>query len=289
MKQVDGRTKVGGLMGNPVEHTLSPLIHNTLAADLEHNFIYVPFLVAQGDEEAAVRGAYALGLQGMNVTVPYKSAVIPYLKEIDSLAEKIGAVNTLVRREGGFKGYNTDMTGLLRAMKADGVELLGETVVILGAGGAARSVAFLCAHAGAKRIYLLNRTLERAKQVAAEVNAAFEADCIKPLLLEQYKELPEQSFLAIQGTSVGLYPNTEDAVISDDAFYERVHTGYDLIYRPNDTKFMRLVREHGGKAYNGLKMLAYQGILAYELWNQASISDTEAERIIGILEKEIGQ
>ena len=78
-------------------------------------------------------------------------------------------------------------------------------------------------------------------------------------------------------------------MISDDAFYERVHTGYDLIYRPNDTKFMRLVREHGGKAYNGLKMLAYQGILAYELWNQASISDTEAERIIGILEKEIGQ
>ena len=112
---------------------------------------------------------------------------------------------------------------------------------------------------------------------------------VKPHILEQYKELPEQSFLAIQGTSVGLYPNTEDAVISDDAFYERVHTGYDLIYRPNDTKFMRLVREHGGKAYNGLKMLAYQGILAYELWNQASVSDTEAERIIGILEKEIGQ
>lgn len=280
MRDVDGRTRVCGLIGNPVEHTLSPLIHNTLAEYTERNLIYVPFSVEADRLEAAVRGAYALHILGLNVTVPYKSAVIPYLEEVDELAKQIGAVNTLVRCEGGYKGYNTDMTGLKRAMESDGIYLEGESVILLGAGGAARAVAFLCAHAGAEKVWMLNRTLERADRVAEEVNSVFGRDCVTPLLLTDYDKIPKGKYVAVQGTSVGLHPDVEAAVVTDSAFYEKVHTGYDLVYKPGDTKFMQLVRAGGGRAFNGLKMLAWQGILAYELWNDIVVTKEQAQNII---------
>lgn len=280
MRDVDGRTRVCGLIGNPVEHTLSPLIHNTLAEYTEKNLIYVPFSVEADRLEAAVRGAYALHILGLNVTVPYKSAVIPYLEEVDELAKQIGAVNTLVRCEGGYKGYNTDMTGLKRAMESDGIYLEGESIILLGAGGAARAVAFLCAHAGAEKVWMLNRTLERADRVAEEVNSVFGRDCVTPLLLTDYDKIPKGKYVAVQGTSVGLYPDVEAAVVTDSAFYEKVHTGYDLVYKPGDTKFMQLVRAGGGRAFNGLKMLAWQGILAYELWNDIVVTKEQAQNII---------
>ena len=280
MRDVDGRTRVCGLIGNPVEHTLSPLIHNTLAEYTEKNLIYVPFSVEADRLEAAVRGAYALHILGLNVTVPYKSAVIPYLEEVDELAKQIGAVNTLVRCEGGYKGYNTDMTGLKRAMESDGIYLEGESVILLGAGGAARAVAFLCAHAGAEKVWMLNRTLERADRVAEEVNSVFGRDCVTPLLLTDYDKIPKGKYVAVQGTSVGLHPDVEAAVVTDSAFYEKVHTGYDLVYKPGDTKFMQLVRAGGGRAFNGLKMLAWQGILAYELWYDIVVTKEQAQNII---------
>ena len=279
MRDVDGRTRVCGLIGNPVEHTLSPLIHNTLAEYTEKNLIYVPFSVEADRLEAAVRGAYALHILGLNVTVPYKSAVIPYLEEVDELAKQIGAVNTLVRCEGGYKGYNTDMTGLKRAMESDGIYLEGESVILLGAGGAARAVAFLCAHAGAEKVWMLNRTLERADRVAEEVNSVFGRDCVTPLLLTDYDKIPKGKYVAVQGTSVGLHPDVEAAVVTDSAFYEKVHTGYDLVYKPGDTKFMQLVRAGGGRAFNGLKMLAWQGILAYELWNDIVVTTAQSLNI----------
>lgn len=288
--EINGRTRVCGLIGNPVEHTLSPLIHNTLAEKLSHNLVYVPFLVEGGEKEAgqAVRGAYALNVLGMNVTVPHKEHVIPYLTELDDLAEKIGAVNTLVRTEGGYKGYNTDMTGLYRAMSSEGIRIEGEDIIVLGAGGAARAVAFLCASYGAKQVWLLNRTIEKAEQVAEEVNAKTGRECIRPMRLSDYAMLPEGKFLAIQCTSVGLYPNVEQAAIVDAAFYERIHTGYDLIYRPADTRFMKLVREAGGKAYHGLKMLLYQGVIAYELWNQVDVPDELADEVYKRMKEEMG-
>ena len=222
-------------------------------------------------------GADALNLLGLNVTVPYKSAVIECLKEIDGLAGNIGAVNTLVRTAGGYKGYNTDMEGLYRAMVSEGISIAGETVILLGAGGAARAVAYLCAVKGAAQVYMLNRTLDKAQAVAGEVNRAMGREVICPMALENYTMLPEGKYLTIQGTSVGLAPHAEEAVITEDAFYEKVGTGFDLIYRPWETKFMQLTRAHGGQAYNGLKMLLYQGIIAYELWNDVKISEEEAQ------------
>lgn len=273
---IDGKTRTCGLIGNPVEHTLSPIIHNTLAQRLEHNMVYVPFRVEEGRVAEAVKGAYALNLLGMNVTVPYKSEVIGSLKEIDPLAENIGAVNTLVRTEGGYKGYNTDMEGLYRAMESEGIRIKGEDIILLGAGGAARAVAYLCASKGAATVYMLNRTIDKAQAVAGEVNRATGAEVIVPMALDDYGKLPDRQFLAIQGTSVGLYPNVEDVVIADREFYQKIHTGFDLIYSPWETKFMRFVRENGGNAYNGLKMLLYQGIIAYELWNDVRVSEEDA-------------
>ena len=129
LNDINGYTRTCGLIGNPVEHTLSPVIHNTLSMVLGENLAYVPFHVENGRLEDAVKGAFALNLLGLNVTVPYKSDVIPYLTDIDPLAENIGAVNTLVRTETGYKGYNTDMPGLYRAMCEDGVKVKGEKVL----------------------------------------------------------------------------------------------------------------------------------------------------------------
>ena len=277
MEMINGKTRTCGLIGNPVEHTMSPAIHNTLAERCGHNLVYVPFLVEEGKVSEAVKGAYALNILGMNVTVPYKSEVIESLVEVDELAAQIGAVNTLVRTEGGYKGYNTDMSGLHRAMASEGIRIEGEEIILLGAGGAARAVAYLCAKQNAKQVYMLNRTMEKAEKVAEEVNRAFHREVIAPMLLSDYSKLPEKKFLAIQGTSVGLAPHEEDVVIEDAAFYQKIHTGYDLIYKPLTTRFMRMVKEAGGEAYNGLKMLLYQGIDAYELWNQVKISEEDAE------------
>lgn len=277
--EINGKTRICGLIGNPVEHTLSPMIHNTLAERLGHNLVYVPFPVEPDKVDEAVAGAYALQITGLNVTVPYKSEVIVGLKEIDPLAKSIGAVNTLVRIDGGYKGYNTDMEGLYRAMLGEGIRIAGEQVVLLGAGGAARAVAYLCAAKGADKVYLLNRTLSKAEAVSEEVNRMAGRTVIMPMNTEDYGKLPAGKYLAIQGTSVGLAPHTEDVVIADAAFYEKVHTGFDLIYSPWETKFMRLTKKYGGNAYNGLKMLLYQGIIAYELWNDVHVSEEDAEAV----------
>ena len=277
--KIDGKTNICGLIGNPVEHTLSPIIHNTLAERLGHNLVYVPFPVESGKVAQAVAGADALNILGLNVTVPHKSEVIAALQEIDTLAKDIGAVNTLVKIDGGYKGYNTDMEGLYRAMLSEGIRIEGEQIILLGAGGAARAVAYLCAVKGADKVYLLNRTLGKAQMVAQEVNRKMGREVILPMLTEDYVTIPDGKYLAIQGTSVGLAPNVEDVVIEDSAFYKMLHTGFDLIYSPWETRFMRLTKEHGGRAYNGLKMLLYQGIIAYELWNDVHVSEEDAQAV----------
>ena len=280
LNDINGYTRTCGLIGNPVEHTLSPVIHNTLSMVLGENLAYVPFHVENGRLEDAVKGAFALNLLGLNVTVPYKSDVIPYLTDIDPLAENIGAVNTLVRTETGYKGYNTDMPGLYRAMCEDGVKVKGEKVLILGAGGVARAVAMLLLDKGAREAILLNRTVQKAQEVADEVNRIAGRKFAKAMPMDAYDTLPAgKRYLAIQATSVGMYPGCDAAVIEDPAFYEKVHTGYDLIFNPPKTRFMELVEAQGGKTYNGAKMLLYQGIIAFELWTGCEIKSWLADKV----------
>lgn len=271
---IDGKTRTCGLIGNPVEHTMSPAIQNFLADHTGQNLRYLPYLVEVEELENAVDGAFALNFLGLNVTVPYKSDVIPFLSDIDDLAAQIGAVNTLVRAEEGFKGYNTDMPGLCRAMQSDGACIRGEKVLVLGAGGVARAVALMLAREGAKEIRILNRTLSKAEEIAKEVNELEGRQIVISMKTEGWRELPEgEQYLVIQATKVGMFPLVDEVIISDEAFYKKVKFGYDLIYNPEDTKFMQLVRQAGGKACNGFKMLLYQGIIAFELWTGEKISE----------------
>lgn len=285
--RINGYTRTCGLLGNPVEHTVSPAIHNTLAEEMGQNIVYVPFRVPEGRVREAVEGAWALNLLGCNVTVPYKREVIPWLKEIDPLARRIGAVNTLVRTQEGYKGYNTDMPGLYRAMREDGVQLEGERVLLLGAGGVARAVAMLLAEKGVSQVFLLNRTVEKAQQIAEEVNGIAGHDFAEAMALSDYGRLPEgERYLCIQATNVGMFPKTEEAVIEDSAFYQKIHTGYDLIFNPARTRFMELTEAAGGRAFNGLKMLLWQGVIAYELWTDTEVSAALAEKAYDAMMRE---
>ena len=272
MREINGKTKVLGLIGNPVEHTLSPLIHNTLSEELGINCVYLPFPVEE-DPVQAVSGAWHLGICGMNVTVPHKSAVIPALTGIDPAARAIGAVNTLVREETGFRGYNTDMPGLKRALQEKGVSLTGKQVVILGAGGAARAAVALALFENAESVWLINRTKEKARQLADSMQEYFpERPMIRVLSAEEYREVPEQPSIFIQCTSLGLRGKAE-LLVEDRDFYRKAVFGYDLVYNPADTPFLQRLQELGIPGENGLSMLLYQGIIAYELWTGRTISD----------------
>lgn len=283
--EINGHTRLIGLIGNPVEHTLSPVIHNGISNAIGKESVYVPFKVEADGLEQAVKGAYELNILGMNVTVPHKNAVMEHVVEIDAAAKEIGAVNTLVRVENkhGYKGYNTDMMGLRRQIQEDGVSLKDETVVILGAGGAAKAVVYMCLLEGAKKIYLLNRTIAKAEEIAVNMDAKK----VIPMALSDYANITEESLIVFQATSIGLAPNVEDVVLEDMAFYQKVKVGVDLIYNPANTRFMQLVKENGGQAYNALKMLLYQAVIAYELWHNITVPQDIIEDVYVALKRKV--
>lgn len=281
--EISGLTRTLGLIGNPVEHTLSPVIHNGVSERMGISSVYVPFKVDKTGLKEAIKGAYELNILGMNVTVPHKNEVMDYLVDIDTSAKHIGAVNTLVRVEEkhGYKGYNTDMLGLRRQIKEDGIDIKNRTVVILGAGGAAKAVVYMCLLEGASKIYLLNRTVEKAESIADNMNdyvrdGVFSykdlSDIVIPMQMSDYKQIEDMELIVFQATSIGLHPHNDDVVIDDPGFYEKISLGIDLIYNPAETRFIKLVNQYGGKGYNALKMLLYQGIIAYELWHDITVS-----------------
>lgn len=288
MRTVKGKTRVCGLIGNPVEHSVSPLIHNTLSEMEDVDMVYVTFKVDNGCIDTAVKGASALNILGMNVTVPYKEDVLAVLDEVDPLAARIGAVNTLVRYGNGYKGYNTDISGLKRELQDAGIVINGNRIIILGSGGAARAIAFLCAFEKAKDIYILNRTAVKAVELADEIGKSFDEVNIIGMGLDEYEKIQGTGLIAIQTTSVGLFPDTEEAPVEASEFYDKISVGVDIIYNPARTRFMKLVEEHGGIAYNGLKMLLYQGIAAFELWTGKEINAETADRVYEVLKKELG-
>ncbi len=283
---ISAQTGLCCLIGKPVGHSISPLIHNTLARELGIDMVYTAFKVEHDELQHAVAGAHALSFRGMNVTVPHKCDVIPYLKEIDPLAQKIGAVNTLVACPGGYKGYNTDITGLYRELTEYGVTIKDNEIIILGAGGASRAITYLCADAGAKRVWLLNRSVDKAEKLADEVNSYF-GGVVVPLALSDYSRIPSGKYPVIQTSSVGMYPDTDVSPIEDDEFYELVGTGVDIIFNPARTKFMKLCAEHNAPAYNGLKMLLYQGIAAFELWYDVKVDKELSDYVYGLMQEEM--
>lgn len=294
---ISAKGRVCGIIANPVDHSMSPLMQNFYGQETGVDFAYMPFKVLEEDVETAIAGAYALNLAGLNVTVPHKQRVMPYLKEIDEDARAIGAVNTLVRIDGGYKGCNTDAAGLWRAMQEEGIEAKGQDCILIGAGGAAKAAAYVLAKEGARAVYILNRNVSRAETLAGEMNERFGRPVMVPMALEEYNKLPyvKNGYLAVQATSVGMHAaadsgnNTvgkpyadaagKEAPIEDAYFYSMIHTGIDIIYTPLETAFMSYVQAAGGRTMNGLTMLLYQGIEAFEKWNpEVKVSQETVEK-----------
>lgn len=282
---ITGKAKVFGLIGHPVEHSLSPVLHHTLSDILGHEVLYAPFDVKR-DLQSAIKGAFELNIRGLNVTVPYKQDVMECLVEVDPLARKIGAVNTLVRTEEGYKGYNTDMPGLKRAMEHDGIKIEGSNFYVIGAGGVARAAFVMLLESKAKRVHILNRSIEKAKELAENFKDEY-ATKVTYGVLSSYKKMALENAIAIQATNVGMYPKVDEAAIEDLDFYQNIEVAYDLIFNPAATKFMRLADGCGKKAYNGLKMLLFQGVIAYEYWNNVAISDEVMAKVYDTMLEEL--
>lgn len=267
-----------GIFGDPISHSLSPLLHDTISSDLGLDIRYIPFHITD-NLGLAVKMAYEDGILGLNITVPHKQAVMEHLVEVDEAARVIGAVNTLVRVDGGYKGYNTDMPGLAKALMNEGVSLDGKNIIMLGAGGAARAVAYMCLNYGANKVYIVNRTFENAKKIADDMNKAFGCEKIQAVAAEDYKSIPQDKYIMIQCTSVGLHKGDGLPLVEDETFYDMADVGVDLIYNPAKTTFLNVMESKGAKAINGLGMLLNQGIIAYEYWNDVRISDELSDKV----------
>jgi shikimate dehydrogenase len=271
---ISGRTKICGIFGCPVEHTFSPAIHNAAFAAAGLDYAYVPFRVEPHSLAAAVEALRALGMVGVNVTIPHKETVLPLLDELSEEAKLIGAVNTIVNRSGRLYGDNTDGKGYLHALREAGFDPAGKTVLFLGAGGAARAVAMQLALAGVKKINFANRTGRRAVELAHSVAeaAGIQAETT-PWPDQVGSKLPArvlaESDLVVQATPLGMSPNIDEAVPLPFEVFRQGQVASDLIYNPVETLFLKKAGQAGADTVNGMGMLLHQGTLAFELWTGA--------------------
>jgi len=220
-----------------------------------------------------VEGAYALGMEGLNVTVPHKVEVMQYVTELDDAALDIGAVNTLARIRGGYRGYNTDFSGFIRELDKLDIQVNGKSVIVLGAGGAAKAVVHSLKKLRADHIYILNRSIGKAQKIFAGT------DNVTISGFDDWESIPKGKYTCIQCTSVGLSPDDDACVIDDEGFYDLIESAVDLIYKPKETAFMKKVVSHGGRAYNGLRMLVYQAVSSYEFFMRKEVPEEVAEEL----------
>ena len=258
--------KVCCLIGDPVEHTLSPLIHNIAFQKLGLDYVYVAFRVEKSMLKMAVDGIRALNIRGVNVTVPHKVEVVKYLDKVDELAEKIGAVNTIVNENGKLIGYNTDGLGAIKALKDSGFHLKGKKILILGAGGAARAVAYYVAKEGPSEMVILNRGVEKALELSYKIGYEMNVAC-RAEKLDEYnlKKTLEEMDLLINCTSVGMFPNAEETPVPK-AFLKKRMTVMDIVYNPMYTRLLKDASDVGCNIICGLDMLVNQAALSFEIW-----------------------
>jgi len=250
--QLDGATKIYGIMGKPVSHSLSPAMHNAAFRAQGLNKVYVAFEVT--DVARALDGFRAIGVGGVSVTIPHKQAVMPHLDAIDPVAQKIGAVNTLLIEDMHIRGYNTDWIGANQALETI-VDLPASTVLVLGAGGSARAIGFGLQEKGTT-VILANRTLAKGQALARDLDC----ECYP---LEEIKDLKVDAL--VNATSVGMTPNV-DATPVPKTVLENIPAVMDIVYAPSETRLLREAQQAGCKTVNGTYMLLYQGVAQFELW-----------------------
>ncbi len=271
MKEITGHTGLTCLLGSPVAHSISPMMHNEAFQTLGLDYRYLAFDVKIEELETAVSGLKAIGVRGFNLTMPHKNAMCRLCDRLSPAAEIIGAVNTVVNENGLLVGHSTDGIGYMRALKEEGIDICGQKITLLGAGGAATSIFVQAALDGVKEIAIFSRRspfFERAASIIelleAKTNCKIRLyDFSDETILR--REIAE-SVLLVNGTSVGMAPNTENSLLTDATFFHPGLVVSDVIYNPRETKFLQLAKEAGCKTQNGLAMLLYQGAEAFKLW-----------------------
>lgn len=268
MSLITGKTKLLGVIGDPIEHSLSPVMHNAAIASLGIDYVYLALPVKSADLEVAIAGFAAIGLQGFSVTIPHKQAIIPLLSDVSEIARGVGAVNTVWHTEGGWNGTNTDVEGFIAPLRGYNRDWSQTTALILGYGGAARAVVVGCSQLGCQGIHVVGRNLDKLSQFQQSWVDKSLSTSVTVHPWEELSELIPQVDLVINTTPVGMYPNVEQSPV-DAAVWQGLRDGaiaYDLIYTPNPTQFLKQAKEQGAIAIDGLEMLVQQGAAAFKIW-----------------------
>jgi shikimate dehydrogenase len=259
----NGHVTLTGLFGHPVGHSRSPRMHNAAFRECGLPYVYVAFDVLPEELAKAVESIKVLGMRGVNVTIPHKVEVMQYLDRITPEAEMIGAVNTIVNENGMLVGHNTDGSGYVRSLTEEtGISLPDSTVLILGAGGAARAVASAISYKGAREIVIANRTREKGDELAKRVSLSCTARSVS---FDDLPSLIKQVHLLVNTTSVGMQPNIGETPVPPDILHDGLVVS-DLIYNPRETLLLKEARLRGAKVHGGLGMFVYQGAQAFKLW-----------------------
>lgn len=271
MKEITGHTRLTGLLGSPVAHSISPMMHNEAFQQLGLDYVYLAFDVGTDKLETAVEGLRTLNVRGFNLTMPDKNLMCRLCDRLSPAAEIIGVVNTVVNDDGILTGYTTDGTGYMRAAKDAGHDLTGKKMTLLGAGGAATSILVQAALDGLSEISVFSIHDEfypRAEKTVADLNERTDCkvrlyDFDNPSVLR--REIADSAILT-NGTSVGMSPNVDRSIITDPSVFHKDLVVSDVIYNPEETLLLKLAREAGCATFNGLYMLMYQGAEAFTLW-----------------------
>lgn len=262
---INSQTSLFCLIGRPIEHSMSPIMHNAMIQKLNLNYVYLAFNVKPEKLKNAIRGIKAMNIKGVNVTIPYKESIMEYLDEIDPLAAKIGAVNTIKNKNGILKARNTDAEAAKKSLIDAGCSLSGKKVLILGAGGAARAVSFVIADE-VEKIILSNRTEKRAISLAKEINdktnGRAEGYSNERSILKKF--IPDIQIL-INTTPVGMDPNIDNIPIPETILHKNLFI-FDVIYNPLQTKLLKKAEAKGCEILGGLDMLVNQGAIAFQWW-----------------------
>ncbi len=263
--KISGEPRVCGILGNPIEHTLSPVMHNAAFEELNLDFVYVAFRVRREELRDAIIGSRSLNILGLNVTMPHKNAVMRYLDELDPTARSIGAVNTILNDEGRLIGYNTDGIGALKALKENGITPNGKKLLLLGAGGAGKAIAFHAAQE-VTELVILNRTPRKAKKLAEVLRKEFSKKInSKELSTETVEQELKDTDIVINATSVGMHPDIDQSLVPQSLLRPDLCV-MDIIYNPLETMLAKDAKAVGAKVVSGIEMLVYQGAASFEIW-----------------------
>lgn len=274
MKHINGKTKIIGILGKPVSHSASPQMHNYVIQKLGLNYVYVPIETINNDLSKTIQSLKQLNYAGFNVTIPYKEAIIPFLDEIDDYANKLGAVNTVLNKDGKLFGYNTDGAGFMMSLaKEAAYDVNHKRVCIIGAGGAAKSISHALLEKNILSLAIINRNKDRALELYQNLKSIYEKPISYHCLLDpQINMVLSSSDLIINATSVGMTPHENMCPIRDVSWMKESQFFYDIVYNPEETMFLKQAYQKKALHLGGLGMLAGQGAIAFNLFTNQDLS-----------------